>query len=899
MNFFKRPKYLLMILLASISFATFAPHFVHAQPASRGEGLSNYIGLGNEEYERQLEAKAAGEYKPNSGQATNELVAWIAIQLGHVVHLFTIQFPSIILLREIQLFKWIGTYNAFTTQTEIVQAWSTVRDLANMFFILILLLMSFGTILQIPGYGYRQLLSRLLLMAILINFSKSIVAILIDFSQIATLTFLAPVFTNIGGNLEAALGLSKIMQLPTNPEAAGSGYTGVSFLMAMILGGIMMIVTTVIMGVILGMFLMRIIAFWVLVILSPMAFLAKAFPKTSQYYSQWETELSKNLILGPGLAFFIWLAFSIAGQGNINSHFTMSDNSSLAVDGLANPDSDGSFATAVSKAATTANLLNFVVGISLLMAGLKFASASGAAGSSMAGKASGSLQKWGSRLGRGATIGAAAGVGALAWRGTSGEGGAKGLIGQGRGALGQGMATSGQVMGFGALQRAGMGMVNKEDKRRQKKEDYFAKRLEGMDPDEKKKYLETYGQGKVSKYFLGSREAAGLKMANELNRGIEVSQFDPHNMTPDQIEAEYGRGKKSVDDVDQAEVNKRKAQKYQQMIETFQRTGDKASLEKLRKRTLVAHNVDSFKSHTDQNGFQSVATIDPSVLDPDDKVTKEILDMYMAYSSKELGEMVEKMSPKIRDSFMKLLEQRHNKLAFTGDIGDDKSPMGKFAVLQNRFATNRTGGADAAARYDDLFSTVGKTAVQIADDKARAEKLLNNTLTNASGRQLAGITPSTRLYEDATGEANAAQSAEIIAKNAGDKVKLKAVVSNQVKHGNIANMLANSTARRYVEDSDADHYFDTESTAAAIKAGHPVGSRRHDDIKYEEAAKLAKVNLSHAHKAFRNDVEFVRFISGLNRDALSKLNDSELARIRNTYAGSFTPEKLEIINDIV
>lgn len=880
MNLFKKPKYLLTILLASLTFTTFVPQFSNAQ-------VGTPLGTVGDIINRAVTAKVAPVVAAGAEATGN----WLADKLGFIVWLLAIQFPKEILKLEIQIFTMVGPYNGFTTQPQVVSAWGTVRDLANMFFILILLLMAFGTILQVQGYGYRQLLSKLLLMAILVNFSKSIVAILIDFSQIVTLTFLAPVLSSLAGNIVVALGLQNIMnyresaQLNNNQPGADEK-TSVNYLIAMILGGIMMIVTTVVMGVILIMFVMRIIGLWIMVILSPLAFLAKAFPKMSSYYSQWENELSKNLTAGPALAFFMWLAFSIVGQGNIASNFNQDTSNS-----------DNYISGTVSAAAEKSNMLNFVIAISLLMAGLKMAASSGAAGASMAGKASGSLQKWGSRLGRGATIGAAAGAGALAWRGTSGEGGVKGVVGQGRGAVGGFMAAGGQALRIGALQRGGMSLKNKEDKRRQKKEDFFAKRLEGMSPDEKKKYLETYGQGEISKHFLGAREAAGLKMRNELDRGIEVADIDPQNMTEEQRLKVYGQ--KDLDKIPQAEVNKRKAEKYKQMEEDFKRTGDKASLEKLRKRTLVAHTTDSFKSHVDQNGFQSLATVDPSVLDPNDDTTKEIVDMYMAYSSKELGEMVEKMSPKIRDSFMKLLEQRHAKKAFEGKIDNDKEPLGKFAVLQNRFATSRTGGVDAAKRYDDLVATGGKSKTKIATDQAIAEKLLHNTLANASGKQLAGIEPTSQLYVDATGEANAVQSAEIVTKNAGDKVKLKAIVTNQVRRGNIANMLANSTARRYVEDSDARHHFDTESTAVADSSGHAVGSPDYIDAKYNEAAKLARANLSHAHTAFSSDTEFVKFINGLNREALSKLKDTELARIRDTYAGAFTAEKLALINDIV
>lgn len=275
MNLFKKPKYLLMILLASLTFVTFVPQFSQAQ----NPGAESRFYAENPEAAPGLNVDAS-KVKDAFGDGVN----WLAEKLGVIVWFFTIKLPSIILLQEIKIFAMVGPYNAFTTQPQVESAWGTVRDLANMFFILILLLMSFGTILQVQGYGYRQMLSKLLLMAILVNFSKSIVAILIDFSQIVTLTFLAPVLSSLAGNIVVAMGLQNIMSLKDGYEANNKAnpddqYTAVSYLMAMIMGGIMMIVTTVIMGVILIMFIMRIIGLWIMVILSPLAFLARAFPK--------------------------------------------------------------------------------------------------------------------------------------------------------------------------------------------------------------------------------------------------------------------------------------------------------------------------------------------------------------------------------------------------------------------------------------------------------------------------------------------------------------------------------------------------------------------------------------------------------------------------------------------
>ncbi|GAG05001.1 unnamed protein product, partial [marine sediment metagenome] len=67
----------------------------------------------------------------------------------------------------------------------IVQAgWAIVRDICNLFFILILLIIAFATILRLEPYDIKKMLPKLLIIALLINFSKMICGLIIDFSQV-------------------------------------------------------------------------------------------------------------------------------------------------------------------------------------------------------------------------------------------------------------------------------------------------------------------------------------------------------------------------------------------------------------------------------------------------------------------------------------------------------------------------------------------------------------------------------------------------------------------------------------------------------------------------------------------------------------------------------------------
>ena len=83
----------------------------------------------------------------------------------------------------------IAQYNDFIKSQPIIFGWVIVRDVCNMFFILILLIIAFGTILHIPQYNFKTLLPKLIIMAVLINFSKLICGFLIDFAQVEKIIF--------------------------------------------------------------------------------------------------------------------------------------------------------------------------------------------------------------------------------------------------------------------------------------------------------------------------------------------------------------------------------------------------------------------------------------------------------------------------------------------------------------------------------------------------------------------------------------------------------------------------------------------------------------------------------------------------------------------------------------
>jgi hypothetical protein len=218
----------------------------------------------------------------------------------------------------------ISHYNNFINEPSIIDAWVIIRDLCNMFFILVLLVIAFATILRMENYSWKKLLPKLLIMAVLINFSKTICGLIIDFSQVIMLTFINAI-GDAGGNYINHLGVQKYLKMATSDIWKGEVKL-ISTLGGMITAIMFLIIAAVVMITLLAVLTMRIVMLWIYIILSPLAFLLSAFPGGQKYASQWWSDFIKQVVTGPVLAFFIWLSLISAntitsiGQGGVGGN---------------------------------------------------------------------------------------------------------------------------------------------------------------------------------------------------------------------------------------------------------------------------------------------------------------------------------------------------------------------------------------------------------------------------------------------------------------------------------------------------------------------------------------------------------------------------------------------------
>ncbi|MBI5732160.1 MAG: hypothetical protein HY982_02250 [Candidatus Magasanikbacteria bacterium] len=297
---------------------------------------------------------------------------------------------SSLLLWVVHFMIQLSGYNGFLDAKVVSVGWKLVRDVANMFYILLMLVIAFGTMLKSEQYSWKKMLPRLIFTAVLVNFSKTIIGLLIDFGQVVMLTFVNAYAATAGGNFVAMFHLEEILNV-AEKGAAEQPSVAFSSAIGYLLGALILAVSVVVTAVFALILLFRIVVLWILIVLSPMAFLLGTFQRGQQYYSDWWKQLVNQIIVGPLVAFFLWLSLATMGSGNqiadIDSNNVIPDT---IRQGVASEQERGQKGVGSTEVGKWENLGSVAVAIAMLFVGLKFISDLGVAG---AGLASGAASK--------------------------------------------------------------------------------------------------------------------------------------------------------------------------------------------------------------------------------------------------------------------------------------------------------------------------------------------------------------------------------------------------------------------------------------------------------------------------------------------------------------------------
>lgn len=234
------------------------------------------------------------------------------------------------------------------TKPFVSEAWGVVRDLSNIFFILILLFVAFETILGL-AHDAQKTITKVIVIAILINFSMFFTQVVIDTSNVVALVFYnkmsvstkdakgneRPYQKTANGEKDVAGGLvnafnptklitpeylnnakTQIISADGTERTQTTGNVAPGILMGMLLiTGILMFFASYCLIVSGLSFLGRMIELFVLIIFSPFAFMSSTLPKLSgtDYlgWDAWSKRLISISFMAPIFMFFLYFIFML------------------------------------------------------------------------------------------------------------------------------------------------------------------------------------------------------------------------------------------------------------------------------------------------------------------------------------------------------------------------------------------------------------------------------------------------------------------------------------------------------------------------------------------------------------------------------------------------------------
>lgn len=214
--------------------------------------------------------------------------------------------------------------NALERVDAITVGWTVTRDFANLFFIFILLVIAIATILQIEKYGMKTLLARLIIVALLINFSLFFVKVGIDASNIIALQFY-DAFSSAGGTISSEIlnGLGLLQNY--DPTKTVSGLTPGKMSVILVSLATLYFVTawTFFTGALL--LIGRFVAFIFLAVLAPLAFLLAILPSTKKHFDAWLSTLTNQIFVAPLYLFVLYIAILIIQNGQLLTRIAQKD----------------------------------------------------------------------------------------------------------------------------------------------------------------------------------------------------------------------------------------------------------------------------------------------------------------------------------------------------------------------------------------------------------------------------------------------------------------------------------------------------------------------------------------------------------------------------------------------
>lgn len=270
----------------------------------------------------------------------------------------------------------VASFSTLADSDSIKIGWKTLRDVANLFFIFILLYAAIGMILQLPSVNGKRILVSVIVVALLINFSAFFTRLVIDASNVAANQFYNAVSKSetarigVGEGQLTVTGISATFMnaLPIHSVLAGTpGRTIINSVGISFGAVIMMLVAIFIFLAAAILFVIRTVTLLFVIILSPLAFLMYAFPNQKGLFDKWLDTLLKQAFFAPLYLLMVWVTIKFLKGGALQAILAQEGSSPVLI------------------------TLNFLIAIGFMFGAIIIAKSLGAKGASAAMKGAGAL----------------------------------------------------------------------------------------------------------------------------------------------------------------------------------------------------------------------------------------------------------------------------------------------------------------------------------------------------------------------------------------------------------------------------------------------------------------------------------------------------------------------------
>ena len=239
------------------------------------------------------------------------IIKWILIILGWV--------GSYILALSGSLLDWAINNTILNPNFGAIKAinvgWEAARDVANLFFIFILLYIAIATILRVNEANTKRMLASVVIIALLMNFSLFFTKVIVDVSNTLAIGVYSSLYTSnasISAVFSDGLKIQQILETPENDGGLKDQQQVV------VLFGALVVYITAAWVFFNAVFLLlgRFIVLIFLMILSPFAFISYILPKTrSLIFDKWLNTLTNQAIVAPLFMFLLLISVRVMQSG--------------------------------------------------------------------------------------------------------------------------------------------------------------------------------------------------------------------------------------------------------------------------------------------------------------------------------------------------------------------------------------------------------------------------------------------------------------------------------------------------------------------------------------------------------------------------------------------------------